>query len=241
MFNVEDRAAVQARLLELAALDARVVAAAVIGSGAWGEADRFSDIDLGFGVSGPLPPVIDSWTARMYDSFSAVHHWDLTSGASLYRVFLLPGWLEVDLSFTPAESFGPRGPAFRVVFGQTHESAPAPQPSPDAGMAWHHLWHARVSLERFRWWQAEHWIGAARGQIVALACARLGHPVAYARGAHLLPESVTRPLEATLVRFLDPAELRRALAATAGALAAELSISDPALAARLNPMLEELA
>jgi hypothetical protein len=96
------------------------------------------------------------------------------------------------------------------------ESAPphcGPPPSHDhlIGLAWHHALHARVCIERRRWWQAEYWISAVRDQVIALACVRLGHPASYAKGAHLLPSRVTAPLAAALVRSLDEAELRRAL------------------------------
>jgi hypothetical protein len=39
-----------------------------------------------------------------------------------------------------------------------------------------------------------------RAGLLALAALRLGHPTAYAKGAHLLPLAVTTPLTATLVR-----------------------------------------
>jgi predicted nucleotidyltransferase len=47
-------------------------------------------------------------------------------------------------------------------------------------------------------------------------------------------------LEGTLVRSLDELELRRALAAAADALSAELERTDPTLAARLSPMLRNV-
>jgi hypothetical protein len=52
---------------------------------------------------------------------------------------------------------------------------------------------------------------------------------------------VTAPLEATLIRSTGEPELRRALAATIAVVTGELQRSDPALAARLRPMLTELA
>jgi hypothetical protein len=97
-------------------------------------------------------------------------------------------------------------------------------------MAWHHALHARVSIERRRWWQAEYWISAVRDQTIALACLRLGYPVHYAKGAHLVPEELTAPLTATLVRSLDEVELRRALGVATTALAHELERTDRSLA-----------
>jgi hypothetical protein len=76
--------------------------------------------------------------------------------------------------------------------------------------------------------------------VLALACLRLGHSTRYGKGADELPREVTAPLEETLVRSVEEAELRRALAAATAAYGSELQQSDPALAARLGPMLDEL-
>ncbi|MFJ5220456.1 hypothetical protein ACIP98_37950 [Streptomyces sp. NPDC088354] len=243
MFEAEERERVRERLLALAVADPEVVGAAVTGSEALGAADRWSDLDLAFAVDGERGPVLERWTSTLYEDFSARHHWDLPSGSTLYRVFLLPGWLEVDLAFTPADEFGPLGPAWRTVFGST---VPRPRGEPPGrshlvGLAWHHALHARTSIERERYWQAEYWISAVRDQVIALACRRLGHPSGYAKAAHLLPGDVTAPLHDTLIRSLDDQELRRALDAVLTALAGELERADDAPAGWLLPMLAELA
>jgi len=242
VFDVQERQRVRERLLRAAKEDPSISAAAITGSEALDAADRWSDIDLAFSVRSQLDDALQRWTTRLYQDFAAVHHWDLPSGSTIYRVFLLPGWLEVDLAFAPEAEFGPRGPAWRTVFG--HAEQPAYSHPPDrehlAGLAWHHALHARTRIERQRWWQAEYWISALRDQIIALACLRLGHPTAYAKGAHLLPLELTKPLEATLVRSLGEAELRRALNAAVLSMSAELDCTDPLLAARLNPMLTAL-
>ncbi|MER5867290.1 hypothetical protein [Kitasatospora sp. NPDC002040] len=240
MFTPQERDRVREQLLRAAEADPAITAAAITGSHAVGAADRWSDIDLAFAVDGGLDAALERWTELVHRDFSALHHWDLRSGAAVYRVFLLPGRLEVDLAFVPAAEFGPHGPSWRTVFGEAGRTAPAVPPTPDhlTGLAWHHALHARVCIERQRWWQAHYWIGAVRDQVIALACLRLGHPADYAKGAHLLPDEVTAPLAATLVRSLAEPELRRALTAVSSALAAELQLTDPALAARLQPVLE---
>jgi hypothetical protein len=50
VFTGEQREAVRQHLLELAETDARITGAAVTGSAADGREDRWSDIDLFFGV-----------------------------------------------------------------------------------------------------------------------------------------------------------------------------------------------
>ncbi|WP_250003682.1 hypothetical protein [Actinoplanes sp. M2I2] len=239
MFTVEQRDHLRERLLGLAEQDAAIVGAAVTGSCAVDGGDRWSDIDLVFGVEGALETALHRWAEVLYRDGEAVHHWDLRAGPAVYRVFLLSNGLELDVAFVPAAEFGPHGPSWRTVFGRPapEKAIPAASRRELTGLAWHHALHARVCIRRRRWWQAEHWISALRGQILALACLRLGYPTGYAKGAHLLPADVTAPLSATLVRVLDEAELGRALDAAASALIAEVSQVDPALSGRLAPLL----
>jgi hypothetical protein len=242
VFTVGERDRVQELLLARAEADDAVAGAGFTGSHATGEDDRWSDTDLVLAVRGELSPVVNRWTRWLYDVLGALHHWDLPAGTRLIRVFLLPGWLEIDLTFTPEEEFGPRGPQWRTLFGQPRPLAPFPAPDPDtlAGLIWHHAWHAHVSIERDRGWQAEHWISTMREHVITLACVRLDYPAAHAKGAHLLPRRLATALETTLVRSLSEAELRRALAAVISVVTGELPCCDPALAARLEPMLAEL-
>jgi hypothetical protein len=242
MFTVEERDRVRGRLLELAKADPGIAAAAITGSYVVGGEDEWSDIDLAFGIDDELPEAIERWTGLLSRDFSALHHWDLPRGSTVYRVFLLPGCLEVDIAFTPTADFGPLGPNWRTVFGETVQLAPGAPPRRDdlVGLAWHHVLHARTCIERSKPWQAEYWISGLRDQVLALACLRLGHTTWYAKGADLLPPELTASLKPTLVRSLDEAELRRALLAATVALTAELERTDAALVDRLRPLFSEL-
>ena len=170
MFTTERRDQVRERLLELAADDPDVVAAAITGSCAVGASDEWSDVDIAFGIRGELGPALERWTRRFYDELGALHHWDLPWGSTIYRVFLLPETLQVDVAFIPEADFGPGGPNWQTVFGETVEP----------------------------------------------------------------------PKRPPIVRSLDEAELRRALAAAVGALAQELERTDADLAARLRPTIDEV-
>ena len=245
MFTPEQRDRTRAQLLAHAEADDSITGLAYTGSLATGTGDRWSDTDIVLGVRGEtgVADAVNRWTAWIHDEFGTRHHWDLrTVGTGLIRVFLLPGWVELDLTFAPESEFGARGPAWRTLFGTPHTQPPFPPPDRDTviGFAWHHALHARICLERGRSWQAAHWINALRDQLITLACLRLDLPTAYSKGAHLLPDEVTAPLESTLVRSLTDPELRRALTATITATTMELDRSDPQLAARLGPMLTEL-
>ncbi len=128
VFTVDERNRIRDRILELANSDGRIVAGAVVGSLAIGEGDRWSDLDLTFGVD-PEDQIIDvlnRLTTALAREFSAVHLFDLPHRQSIFRVLLLEGCLQVDLSVTPASKFGPNGPRFRMLFGSYTENPAYP-------------------------------------------------------------------------------------------------------------------
>ena len=216
VFSIDDRDGLRDRLLAMAFTDARVVGSALLGSLAHGEGDRWSDLDIMFAVVDDVAvsEVLDDWTATVVPEFDAVQLFDLARGPITYRVFLLPGHLELDLSFTPASQFGPDGPNFRLLFGETVEQ-PFEQPPTSAhelfGYAVHHTLHARVAIERDRYWLAEYWISAVRDYALNLACLHRGLDGWYGRDFDRLPAEVLERFDDGLVRSLEPGELRRAL------------------------------
>jgi len=245
VFTSDQRDAVRRQLLGLAERDPRITGAAVTGSAADGREDRWSDIDLYFGVAEDvaLETVVADWTDHLYGELAALHHFELKVPTAVYRAFLLPSCLEVDLGFTTAGQFGPRGPHFLGVFGEAVQPPQATQPDPAhrIGLAWHHVMHARSCIERDKPWQAEYWISGIRDQTLALACLRFEKPTAYAKGADALPSTVTSELADALVRTLAPEELRRARRVAATQLLGELYATDPGRAQRLEQPIRELA
>jgi hypothetical protein len=244
MFSVKDRERVYDRVLEMAASDARVVAGAVVGSLAHGEGDRWSDLDLTFAVADELSmfEVLEDWTRSIEGEFGAAHLFDLPSGASIYRVFLLPGCLQFDLSFTPASQFGASGPKFRMLFGSSVEK-PHIQPPPAQelfGYAVHHALRARFCVERGRCWEAEYWISAVRDYALSLACRRRGLPARDGRGFDGLPAEVRDAFKDALVGSLERDELLRALGCAIEGLLREAAEAQE-LAAKVEPQLRELA
>lgn len=245
MFTESDRDQLRARLLDHARADQRITGAAITGSAARGAEDRWSDIDLFFGVTAELSPedVLGDWSEFMYCELGALHHFDLRSGSAIYRAFLLPACLEVDLAFTPELEFGALGPHFRTVFGEAIERPHPARSNRDhvIGLAWHHVLHARICIERKKLWQAEYWISGVRDHALALACLRFGLPAVYAKGVDELPAEVTARFEDALVRTLTPSELRRALGVATALLLDELRHADAELAAMLEKSLLELS
>src|SRR5712671_5214644 len=206
MFSVEQREKLRTELLREAELDSRISGAAITGSAAVGREDRWSDIDLAFAIANgnELDNVLSDWTVRMYRQSSALHHLDVRSDAWIYRMFLLPGTLQVDLAFVPAPEFRALGPTFKLVFGKAAESHTPPHSSPEEliGWAWLYAIHARTCIARRKLWQAEYMISGTRDHALALACLRMGLPVSHGRGMDELPGEVVQKFKEGLVRRL---------------------------------------
>jgi hypothetical protein len=243
MFSVSDRERLREWTLAHASSDPRVVAAAVVGSLAFDVGDRWSDLDLTFAVAAgeSISAVLEDWTRGIVSEFDAIRLFDLPSGATIYRVFLLPGCLQFDLSFAPAADFGAIGPRFQLLWGEAvGKSHVTPQPPDELfGYAVHHALRARFCIERGRWWQAEYWVSGVRDYALSLACRRRGLAARYGRGYDDLPSEVREAFLVALVRSLDRDELLRALAAAiAGLLNEAHEVRD--LATRAEPRLREL-
>jgi len=245
MYAAAERERLRSDLIAMARDDPRVVAAAITGSAAVGREDRWSDIDLAFSVqtAAEIPDTIADWTARMNERYGALDHLDVAAGAWIYRVFLLPSTLQVDLAFAPADEFGASAPTFRLLFGSAAEQTHVPPPAPQQliGWGWLYALHARSCISRGKRWQAEYMISGIRDQVLALACLRHGLPAVQGRGMDALPGEVTAPLEAALVRRLATDELTRAMRAAVEGLLAEIRAIDATLATRLQNVLMELA
>jgi hypothetical protein len=233
VFTVEQRDALRERVLGLADEDDRVVAGAAVGSLAVDDGDRFSDLDLTFGIADhvPVTEVLEDWTGSLTDELGAVRLADLERGPTTYRVFLLPEALQLDLSMTPAAMFRAAGPRFQLLFGETGAGEadastrpaelfiPTPTVAGDLfGWGVIYALHARACIERGRPWQAEHYVGAVRDHALSLACLRHGLPAAQGRRYDDLPTETLARFEATHVGALEPAPLRAALAASVLAL-----------------------
>jgi hypothetical protein len=234
VFTIEERDALRERVLALAQDDERVVAGALVGSLAVEGGDRFSDVDLTFAVAGDVVGVLDDLTRMLEREDGAVRLADLERGPTIYRVFLFPGALQLDLSMTPAASFHPGGPRFKLLFGEPAAGEPASPAKPPAlfiptpaipsdifGWGVIYALHARACIERGRFFQAEHYVGAVRDHALALACLREGVTAAQARGYDDLSDETLAQFKGVHVSELDAVPLRSALGACVKALLRE--------------------
>lgn len=245
MFSIAERTDLLDRLVEAARGDDRIIAAAIVGSGARDAQDAWSDIDLALRVGEGTDPdhIVEAWTARMYHEARAVDHLDVWSGVTRYRVFLLASSLQVDISFWAAETFAATGGPFRLLFGEANPPRAPGSPRADdpVGMGWLYALHARSSIARGRALQALHMINGVRDQAIALACASHGLASHQGRGVDDLPADLRSSIAQTLVRGLDEAELRRSFAASVGVLLDVAARADSVRVQRIREVARELS
>lgn len=240
----------------MATEDDRIVAGAAVGSLAIGEGDRYSDVDLTFAVTPDLPvaTVLDDWTRALAAELDAVPLVDLERDPTMYRVFLLPDALQLDLSMAQASSFRPAGPRFKLLFGETARAEGAP-PAPVGSLfigtpaigrdifGWGVIYalHARACSERGRLLQAEHYVAAVRDHALSLACLREDRTLFHARGFDDLSLETRARIDGSHVGALEPEALRSALGVSVSALLREGTEADLPHASVIAERLVELS
>ena len=256
MFTVEQRDALCRQLLRVGKDDERIVAGAFVGSLAAGTGDRFSDIDLTFAVADGMRviDVLDDWTHLLIETDDAIPLVDLERGPTIYRVFLMPDALQLDLSMRPAAHFR-SGPRFRLMWGSTapddpdvSTSTPGPLSIDIPAVAgdifgWGVIYalHARACIGRGRMLQAEHYVGAVRDLALALACLREGLPPGQARSYDDLSAEARARVDDTHVGSLETSVLRDALGASTEALMHEAGEASLPEARRIAERLGDLS
>jgi len=114
----------------LARGDPRVVAGAEVGSLALGRGDRWSDLDITFGITDgvAVTAILHHWSRDLVARFDAVHLFDVVREPAVYRVFLLADYLQLDVSVTPASKFRSTSPHFKLLFGEPKQAGTRPTP-----------------------------------------------------------------------------------------------------------------
>jgi len=238
VFSVAQREALLEQLVATARSDSSIVAAAVVGSGAIGREDEYSDIDLALRLTpgAGVEVVADAWTELLYREHDAAHHLDIWSRKALYRVFLLKTSLQVDLSFWPDQEFRATGPHFKLLFGSAGEPSDPEVLFPEylVGMGWLYGLHARSAIARGQLWQAVLMLDGIRDQVIALKCLRHGLSPHQGRGVDELPSDEIHALELARAKDVNEPSLRRSLGASLDALLVEARQHNSELATALR-------
>lgn len=246
MFTDQHRAAVREQLIQRARQDPRVSGAALVGSAARGESDRWSDIDLALRLTAGADreTTADDWTHWLRSILTVADTLDVRVGETLYRVFFSTDTLQIDLSFFPFEDFrATGGEALKLLFGEARPPAPTTEPDWQMMVRWSWLYalHARSAIARRRHLQADVMLGELRAQVIALACARAGLPTHQGRGAHHLLSEISTRIIASRAADLGGVEQTRSLHAVTQILIDEVKHLDAQYASQLEPALRNLS
>jgi predicted nucleotidyltransferase len=251
-YTADDRASIQTALVERFARDERIEGVLVVGSGAEGFADEYSDLDLAVILRTGEPAAFAlEWAGRVGGELPVVHRFGDDRGDADYVVgLLLENFLEVDIGFLRLDQMAERGMPCAVAFDRTGEVErrqrslkPASGDSQQAYRdvvdgIWHWITKCRVAIARDHVLLALADLDEVRAGILRVAAIRRG--IGHRKRFDELPEDVRERVEESLPRSLDPSELTRALAAAAHAFFAEARPLEKDLglgiAARLEPV-----
>ena len=228
VYNSQSRQETLEKLLEALESDHRIGGVLLVGSGAYGFKDEFSDIDLAVVVSEGQDAisVFRDWESVIRNLLPVL--WCFTDirgpEVGLYA-FILEDFLEVDISFQSLAMLSARSPNWRVhldKIGQIQEILRASwlektEPNLETLYArrldsiWHYVTHVAVSIKRGHLWRAMHYLEEIRNRTIELegcACNRQTH---HFREVDQLPSARLSALEQTLPTRLERNELVRAL------------------------------
>lgn len=238
MFTTDDRARVRSSLVAHARIDPNISGAAVVGSGARDEEDRWSDIDLALQLEkgAEEPSIVEDWTHWTNQEFGVADTLDIFARDVRYRVLLLSSSLQIDLSFWPHDQFRATETKFRLLFGTANAPTVAPTPDHETaiGMGWLYALHARSAIARGKVWQAVTMLDELRNQVITLMCLRLNLNAWHGRDADRLPDEAKQALQHSRANTITTDSLDNSLAALSALLLTEIERHDPNRAEQLR-------
>ena len=251
------------RTLSLLEADARIAGAIIVGSGAVGFEDKYSDIDLCVVIAEEhdAVAVFQSWRQIIEQSLPVIHCFEAVYGKGSYLWgFLLEGFLEMDVGFVDFDNLSARRPRWKIAFDRSGKieaimRSTSREISPPTiekeylrlvNSIWHFVIHVAVALERGQPLRALHYLEALRNRTVELAGLRLGLDTGHFRQVDEMPQDILSGLEPTLPLSIAAPEIMRALRAAtecffreAQALEANLGLEvGTKLNARMNECLK---
>ena len=228
LYNIQSRQETLEKLREALQADLRIGGALLVGSGAHGFKDEFSDIDLAVVVSEKqdVLTVFKDWDVIIRELLPVLWSFADIRGpeVGLYG-FLLEDFLEVDISFQPLSMLTARSPNWKVLFdrtGQIEERLHASEGEnlePDLetlytrrlDSIWHYVTNTAVSIKRGHLWRARHYLEEIRNRTIELKGLGENGQALPIGGVDHLPADWLAVLEGTIPMQLTCDELVRAL------------------------------
>jgi len=230
LFSEEYRKEILDSLAESFKNDSRIIGAVLFGSGATGFKDKYSDIDISFVVSdeNDVETVYMDWESKNKSLFSKIHHFIFTYNQnSRVYLFLLEGFLELDMGFVNLSFLSAETLEWEVIFDRTNQIENLLQKSwlnnqsPDVkdfyflrlDQIWYSITHVIICLNRNNPWRALLHLQRIHYQTLELASLRLGpgQNVKDFKEIDQLPEDFLDKLQNSLVKDPSPIKIKKAL------------------------------
>lgn len=185
-YTPEQRESVLATIVWQAEQDERVESCVLVGSGARGFADEFSDIDVCIVADDDtdVRSLADDWRKWTEASLSVAGYClSVRAPDVLLHNFMLENYLEINMCILRMRDMHARGAHWRVLFDRTNsveqrmtrswEERGEPESAEQycrerVAAIWHYVLHAYVAAKRERYWQAISDVEEIRGQTIRL-------------------------------------------------------------------------
>ncbi len=233
-------------LLDALKKDNRSAGVALVGSGAIGFEDTFSDIDLSVVVesSNNIENVFQYWVTQFKQTLHPIGYFETRyANDNLLWGFLLPNFLEIDMGFLGLGNLVARSERWKVIFDNTgrieeilHRTWENRPPVDIRGKylenfngIWHYITHVAILVERGQLLRAIHYLNELRDDTVEIIGLRHGLRTRNWRDVDIFPAKVRRKLNETMVTNMEKPEILRALKVTTKLFFEEAEILDKAL------------
>lgn len=227
-YTPQERQQTLDRLLDALRADKRLAGVLIVGSGAVGFTDDYSDIDLAVVVeqAEDVKSAFDDWGTTIADLFGILIFVPTQRAPNVFLyAMLLSGFLELDISFQCLDDLVARRPRWRVAWDRTGCIADRMDTSwkakvePDFAAifrqymegTWHYVNHIGLSVARGQLWRAMSDLELIRTRVIELAGLRNGHNTRRFREIDRLSPELLIALGKTLVQNTEPNEILRAL------------------------------
>ena len=208
----------------------RITGLLVVGSGAEGFEDVYSDIDLCAVTTSAddVRPAFQEWGVKIREMLPVFHSVESVRGANIYLwILLLENFLEIDLCFLCLDDLEARRNRWKTVFDRSGriedimQSSWENRPKPNLeetyryrlGSILHYISYATVAIQRDQPWRAMYEIEQIRNQTVELRGLREELETKRFRHVDQMSDDFLMSLEQTLVLSLRRVDLMNALRA----------------------------
>ena len=226
-YSLEYRQATLDRALDALEADERITGVIIVGSGAVGFDDDYSDIDLCIVCPDDATQAIyEDWGERFEKLLPVIGCSPVTYGphSHLYAL-LLDGFLEFDAGFIGIGSLAAKRERWKVAFDRSGKIGEIMARSWESGPnldltweylrrvegIWHHILHVGSALRRGQPWKALHYLETIRNRTIELAALRRGLDIGHFREIDRLPADLLDEMAKAMPARAEDVEIVRAL------------------------------